>query len=858
MKKKVTILSIIGLVLFAGGIVMQFFLPQMTNGVFAFDTKLMFDWPTIQSALGNGFNFTAIGAYQIVFVAVVAVVGLLLLIHLILLIVKKHPLALLESLAWTIGSAALLFTVAVLWTPVMFTSGTPLTDLKSTPDYLNAPFFIYLIAVFNGTSDSLRVLYLILGFVPAALVLIGFILCLAGLIVDFRYLGSLSRESKKERKELDASGLDSVVVVHEDESPAGGDAAEDLGKEAADAKRKGYNPAAAENEYNGVRPSAGGQGGVGQSSINGPFLIQYINTYAPEPRQEPAPKPVEQAAPAPAVPAAEPEKKPEPLSADDIRKIIKEEMNAEKKPERPLIIAVPSPAKKKEPEPVPEQKKYITSDDIREIVASELKNALGANDDVVVEPVPQQPLTADEIREIIVSELKAAKEEKEEPKPAPVEEKKLSEEDVRDVIRQELLAFRDAEDAKEKQRREDEERKAAEEAARAAEIEKAKKEAVAKALNEKEAKENEPQALSAEDIRRIIAEEFAKQTPAEEPKKPSVEPQAPETFDPEEIRAMLREEIRAAQPVVEEKVPPVTVVVKQADPEPEPEKEEPEEPTLSAEEVRSIVRETLLAKEEEAAEPEPEPAEPQLTADDVRQIIAEAFAAQAKEEPAEPEPEPEPAEPQLTADDVRSIIAEALANFNPQPAPQPQPTTIVVNPAPVVVQNEPAPEEPAVEQPLEAPAEDANKIIRIPFPTRMVEAEDEMRANYNELKSEILAYGVKSRVSNSGDTFRLHKVTFVKITIAGKSLKLYFALDPKDYENTSLPIQDASHKNIYKDIPLVFKVKSELSMRRAKQLISDVMEKHGLEQGRVELRDHADSLKDYVAAGTKEVEDDEE
>ena len=431
-------------------------------------------------------------------------------------------------------------------------------------------------------------------------------------------------------------------------------------------------------------------------------------------------------------------------------------------------------------------------------------------------------------------------------------------EDVRDVIRQELLAFRDAEDAKEKQRREDEERKAAEEAARAAEIEKAKKEAVAKALNEKEAKENEPQALSAEDIRRIIAEEFAKQTPAEEPKKPSVEPQTPETFDPEEIRAMLREEIRAAQPVVEEKVPPVTVVVKQADPEPEPEKEEPEEPTLSAEEVRSIVRETLLAKEEEAAEPEPEPAEPQLTADDVRQIIAEAFAAQAKEEPAEPEPEPEPAEPQLTADDVRSIIAEALANFNPQPAPQPQPTTIVVNPAPVVVQNEPAPEEAAVEQPLEEPAEDANKIIRIPFPTRMVEAEDEMRANYNELKSEILAYGVKSRVSNSGDTFRLHKVTFVKITIAGKSLKLYFALDPKDYENTSLPIQDASHKNIYKDIPLVFKVKSELSMRRAKQLISDVMEKHGLEQGRVELRDHADSLKDYVAAGTKEVEDDEE
>ena len=45
-----------------------------------------------------------------------------------------------------------------------------------------------------------------------------------------------------------------------------------------------------------------------------------------------------------------------------------------------------------------------------------------------------------------------------------------------------------------------------------------------------------------------------------------------------------------------------------------------------------------------------------------------------------------------------------------------------------------------------------------------------MKANFNELKSEIMSYGVHSRVSNSGDTFRLHAVTFVKITIAGNSI----------------------------------------------------------------------------------------
>lgn len=124
-------------------------------------------------------------------------------------------------------------------------------------------------------------------------------------------------------------------------------------------------------------------------------------------------------------------------------------------------------------------------------------------------------------------------------------------------------------------------------------------------------------------------------------------------------------------------------------------------------------------------------------------------------------------------------------------------------------------------------------IIRIPFINRMVEADQEMQDNYNELKNEILSYGVNSRVSNSGDTFRLHRKTYIKLTIAGLSLKLYFALDPNDYKDSTLPVQDAGHKGIYEEIPLVFKVKSGLSMRRCKQLIQDVMEKDGLEQGEI-------------------------
>lgn len=158
---------------------------------------------------------------------------------------------------------------------------------------------------------------------------------------------------------------------------------------------------------------------------------------------------------------------------------------------------------------------------------------------------------------------------------------------------------------------------------------------------------------------------------------------------------------------------------------------------------------------------------------------------------------------------------------------------------------EPKVEEPVIEPIVEEPKEEkpAKVYERISFIDRMISSDEEMHVNYNLLKNEILSYGVKSRVSNSGDTFRLHKKTYVKITIAGKSLKLYFALDPKDFEDTTMPVQDAGHKGIYADIPLVFKVRSELSMRRCKDLIQTVMEKDNLEQGEVLNVDWVEELK---------------
>ena len=147
------------------------------------------------------------------------------------------------------------------------------------------------------------------------------------------------------------------------------------------------------------------------------------------------------------------------------------------------------------------------------------------------------------------------------------------------------------------------------------------------------------------------------------------------------------------------------------------------------------------------------------------------------------------------------------------------------------------------------------KIIRIPFPERLLASDKDLLNNYNELKSEALSYGLKSRVSNTGDTFRLHTKTYLKITVAGKSLKIYYALKPSDYATSPIPVQDASGKNIYKEIPVCFKVKSPLSLRRAKQLIADVCEHDNLEQGKVVPNNWAAELKDYKPTGAADDDD---
>ena len=68
------------------------------------------------------------------------------------------------------------------------------------------------------------------------------------------------------------------------------------------------------------------------------------------------------------------------------------------------------------------------------------------------------------------------------------------------------------------------------------------------------------------------------------------------------------------------------------------------------------------------------------------------------------------------------------------------------------------------------------------------------------------------------------------MTIRGKTLKVYYKLNPKDYKDSTLPIKDESKVKKYSEYPAVLKVKSDLSLKRALQLVDETMQKANIKK----------------------------
>ena len=217
---------------------------------------------------------------------------------------------------------------------------------------------------------------------------------------------------------------------------------------------------------------------------------------------------------------------------------------------------------------------------------------------------------------------------------------------------------------------------------------------------------------------------------------------------------------------------------------------EESKPGLSEEEVRNIV------KDEEKDD---------ITEEQVREIVREELSKNA------PKEEPKP-------------VKEEKKEPEPEPEPEPEEE----------VEEEEAPE--ASAQAVVAPVEgeEGNKVFvnkrrHASFETKVKNSEYDLRHKYYDLRDYIRSYGVKNRISIPGDTFSAHRERYAFITVSGKKLKLYVALNPDDYANSPIPVERVDSKK-FEDLPCLFRIKSDLSYKRACKLIDDVMAAKGVEK----------------------------
>ncbi len=184
-----------------------------------------------------------------------------------------------------------------------------------------------------------------------------------------------------------------------------------------------------------------------------------------------------------------------------------------------------------------------------------------------------------------------------------------------------------------------------------------------------------------------------------------------------------------------------------------------------------------------------------------------------------------------------------------QPEPTEEPLEVIEEPVEEVV--EPIKE---VEEPIDeveeteiavAMDEDGELVDRLKksFTAKLCQSEEYVKAYYSDIKNKLLSYKkVRSNVSFHGDRYNVGRKTLAKITIIGKTLCLYLALDPnsENYATNIYHQKDVSNVKANEGTPFMVKVRSDLGNKRALVLIDSLMtENEGELDEKFENKDYA-------------------
>jgi len=117
------------------------------------------------------------------------------------------------------------------------------------------------------------------------------------------------------------------------------------------------------------------------------------------------------------------------------------------------------------------------------------------------------------------------------------------------------------------------------------------------------------------------------------------------------------------------------------------------------------------------------------------------------------------------------------------------------------------------------------------YTAKLLQASNEAKRYYNELKNYILTYkNISNRTSWYFESFNNGRNQLVKFGIKGKTLCLYYGLDVKEYKSTKYLVEEVSTLKL-KEVPCLYRIKNSRRCNYAKDLVDNVMKKYGLVKG---------------------------
>lgn len=120
--------------------------------------------------------------------------------------------------------------------------------------------------------------------------------------------------------------------------------------------------------------------------------------------------------------------------------------------------------------------------------------------------------------------------------------------------------------------------------------------------------------------------------------------------------------------------------------------------------------------------------------------------------------------------------------------------------------------------------------VRKSYMARLILSDDTIKEYYSHIKNALLSYkGVKARISWDFESFNAGRNQYAKITVRGKALVLYLALDPSKFSATKYYHKDASNVNKYQKVPFMLKVRSARAARYAIELIEAMFGENNIE-----------------------------